>query len=259
MRRTNYSEKLSNCNLVSYEHSSVSNENSGFSKKSKGKLSINNLQKKIPSKFECFTIEESDHSTKHSVCYTVNQKESEDSGSDCIKFFDNADASTKMLSNFETVIDHFLFDNVEKKNCFENKTKRKTSYENLSNKSATPEKICKTQDGRYESPKLKRPQQEESPIFNSSPMSLNSLEPEEIDQIDFEFNFISDDLTLRSACGLEDEISPEKEDRLGKRCIDDFMTNFNKISPTNPKKFAQDALTGLEMLESYCEKFVRIC
>lgn len=260
MRSHISSEKLSDLCFGGHENSSGLDETLSPFKQNKEQFSTIKLQKRLPFIFESTFKEESDHSTKHSACYTVYPKESEEFGTDSINFFDCADVKTKKLSSCTNVMDNMMFPKLEKKNSLENSCKRKVSSESFSRRSVSPQKTCKTQKSHVQSQSSNPTTllQEESPIAKSSSMSLNSLEPEEIDLIEFDIDFTSDDLESKSLCGLDDETSAEKDNQLGKRSIDDFMTNFNKNYTIDPVKSAEDALAGLGMLENYCKKFVRI-
>lgn len=193
------------------------------------------------------------------MSYTITPKESDEFGVDSISFFDNVEVKTKKLSSIcDNVIDDMMFPKLEKKSSLRDACKRKASNDSFSRRSVSPKKTCKTQNSADQSSKQVTLQEEESPYAKSSTMSLNSLEPEEIDLIEFDINFTSDDLELKSLCGLDDESNTEKDNQLGKRCIDDFMTNFNKNYTIDPVQSAEDALAGLGMLENYCKKFVKI-
>ena len=260
MRSHISSEKLTDLCFGAHENSSGLDETLSPFKQNKGQFSSVSLQKRIPFIFESTFKEESDHSTKHSACYTVYPKESEEFGTDSINIFDSVEVKTKKLSYCNNIIDSMMFPKLEKKNSLENSCLRKASNESFSRRSVSPQKTCKTQKSTEQSQSSNQTTllEEESPIAKSSSMSLNSLEPEEIDLIEFDIDFTSDDLESKSLCGLDDDTSAEKDNQLGKRCIDDFMTNFNKNHTNDPIKSAEDALAGLGMLENYCKKFVRI-
>lgn len=255
-------EKLPDFCFGDYKNSSQHDESVSPLKTNKDQLAGTNIHKNFPISFESFLKEESEQSTKHSVNNTRYQRESDDFHTSPISFCDKTYQSftkTKKHCNSEKSIDFEMFHNLEKNKGFDNHGRRKSSYENPTRVSISPLRVYKTQVEDFSSSQQTSSLQEDSPITKSSSLSLNSLELEEIDLIEFDINFTSDELALKSVCGLEDDISTDKDAYLGKRCNDDFTTNFNKNSKNNSVTKSEDDLQGLEMLEQYCKKFVRVC